>query len=104
MYALSGMFTYPQFRKKGYGMQILMAAKQYILQQDGDMIMIHSCLNGFYEKAGFEQMPKVITLVGSPKNPKKSNQSVFVLFLTEKGKKGRKDFESEPFYFGEDLW
>ena len=25
-------------------------------------------------------------------------------FLSEKGKQGRKDFETKPFYFGEDTW
>ncbi len=104
MYALSGMMTYPSFRKQGYGLKIVNVVKEYMLKQDGDFIMIHSKLKGFYEKAGFESMTKIRTLFGNPKKPKLSDQSVFALFLTEKGKRGRKDFESEPFYFGKELW
>lgn len=104
MYSLSGMMTYPQFRKQGYGLQILKKAKEYIFKQDGDFVMIHSRLKGFYEKVGFETLPKVITLVGDPKNPKDSGEKAFGIFLTEKGKRGRTDFETEPFYFGESLW
>lgn len=104
VYSLSGLFTYPQFRKQGYGRQILKAAKKYILNQDGDMIMIHSCLSGFYEKEGFEPMPKVVTLIGKPKSPEKYKETAFMIFLSQRGKAGRKDFESTPFYFGESMW
>lgn len=104
VYALSGMFTYPQFRNQKYGMKLLQAAKEYMLSQDGDLIMIHSKLQGFYEKAGFEPLPYVVTLVGDPNNPTKSDEKVFMLCITEKGKKGKVSFESTPFYFGEDLW
>jgi len=104
VYALSGMFTYPQFRKQGYGERILNAAKKYMLAQDGDMIIVHSTLQGFYEKAGFESMPHIVTLVGDPSNPTKSDEKVFMLCITEKGKNGKASFESAPFYFGEDMW
>lgn len=104
IYALSGMLTYPQFRKQGYAMKILNAAKEYMLSQDGDIIMIHSQLQGFYEKAGFEPMPHIVTLVGDPNNPTKSDEKVFMLCITQKGKKGKASFESTPFYFGEDMW
>lgn len=104
VYALSGMFTYPQFRKQQYGMTLLQAAKDYMLSQDGDIIMIHSTLEGYYEKAGFESMPHIVTLVGDPNNPTKSDEKVFMLCITEKGKKGKASFESKPFYFGEDMW
>jgi predicted acetyltransferase len=104
MYALSGMLTYPQFRKQGYGLKILKKATEYMLKQDGDFIMIHSKLKDFYEKAGFEPLPKVVTLVGNPHKPKNSGEKAFAIFITGKGKQGRKDFESEPFYFGESLW
>ena len=99
VYALSGMLTYPQFRKQGYGRKLVQAAKEYMLKIDADIIMVHTHLKGFYEKAGFEPLPKVITLFGDPQKPKQSEDSAFGLFLSDKGKQGRKDFESEPFYF-----
>ena len=104
VYALSGMFTYPQFRKQKYGMKLLQAAKEYMLSQDGDMIMVHSKLQGFYEKAGFEPMPHIVTLVGDPQKPETSEEKVFMLCITEKGKKGKASFAEKPFYFGESMW
>ena len=104
VYSLSGLFTYPQFRKRGFGRQILKAAKKYMLEQDGDIIMIHSRLSGFYEKEGFEPMSEVVTLIGNPESPEKYKETAFIIFLSEKGKSGRKDFESTPFYFGKSMW
>lgn len=104
MYALSGMFTYPQFRKRNYGSRILHAAMDYVLLSDADVVFIHSKLEGFYEKAGLMPNKKVRTLVGKKTDPVDSNEPVLTIFLSEKGKKGQRDFESQPFYFGEDLW
>lgn len=104
VYAPSGMMTYPQFRRQGYGLKLMRAAKEYMLTQDPDILLVHSGLTGFYEKLGFEPLPKVSTLVGNPNKPTISDEKAFGLFITDKGKRGRADFESQPFYFGEDLW
>lgn len=104
LYALSGMFTYPQFRGKQYGLQVLKAAVDYILHSDADLFFVHSKLKGFYEKVGLQLNPKVRTLIGAKDKPVDSKEPVFTMFLSEKGKKGQQNFESEPFYFGEDLW
>lgn len=104
MYGLSGVFTYPQFRNLGYGLQLVKAAKRYIDQSDGDVALMTSKLKGFYEKAGFEYMKHITLLEGIPEGYKKYNGNVYMLFLSEKGKSARSDFETKPIYFGETMW
>ena len=105
VYGLTGVFTYPAFRKQGYGLQLLKTAKKYIEEKsDADLVMFHSSTRGFYEKAGFIPMETIETLVGDPNNPKKSKDTAFMLFLSDKGKAAQKDFETQPVYFGEETW
>jgi GNAT superfamily N-acetyltransferase len=104
-YGLSGVFTYPAFRKQGYGLQLVQSAKDYIEQRgDADLVLFHSTVKGFYEQAGFERMDRLVTLVGDVDNPERSDETGFMLFLSEKGKRGRESFEKEPLYFGEKTW
>ena len=104
-YGLSGVFTYPAFRKQGYGLQLVRLAKDYIEQRgDTDIVLFHSTLKGFYEQAGFERMEHLVTLVGNSQNPERSDETGFMLFLSEKGKRGRNSFEKWPVYVGESIW
>jgi len=104
-YGLSGVFTYPAFRKQGYGLQLVRSAKDYIEQRrDADIVLFHSTLKGFYEQAGFERMERLVTHVGDPQNPGRSDETGFMLFLSEKGRRGRRGFERGPVYVGESIW
>lgn len=103
-YGLSGVFTHPYHRKKGYGQQVINEAKRYIERQDGDIILFVSCIIGLYEKLGFHRLETAKLLKGDPKNPGIDEETVFMLFLSDKGKEARQDFETTPIYFGEDLW
>lgn len=104
-YGVSGAFTYPAFRKQGYGLRPVQSAKDYIEQRgDADLVLIHSTLKGFYEQAGFERMDSLVTLVGDPQNPERSDETGFMLFVSEKGKRGRISFEKEPVYIGKTIW
>lgn len=104
-YGLSGVFTYPSFRNQGYGLQLVKSAKEYIeKQQDGDIVLFPSMQKGFYEKTGFILMEHAKLFEGNTKQPKEHNEQVFMLFLSEKGNEHRKDFETKPIYFGENVW
>jgi hypothetical protein len=59
---------------------------------------------GLYEKAGFIRMERIKTLYGDQNNPKTSPETAYMLFMSEKGKAGRKDFETKPIYFGDHTW
>ena len=85
-YGLTGVFTYPAFRKQGYGLQLVQSAKDYIERiGDADIVIFHSTVKRFYEQAGSERMGSLVTLVGDPHNPEKSDETAFMLFLSEKG-------------------
>lgn len=103
-YGLSGVFTYPSFRNQGYGLRVIKEGKNYIENQDGDLVLFTSIHKGFYEKAGFVRLDETKILEGSPEGPKEVAEHVFMLFLTEKGKTAREQFATKPIYFGEDIW
>lgn len=103
-YGLSGVFTYPSFRRQGHGSQLVKAANLYIDKSDGDITLFPSTQAGFYEKAGFRLMEKVKLLKGNPRQPEEVKENIFMLFLSDKGKKGRADFEAKPVYFEESTW
>jgi GNAT superfamily N-acetyltransferase len=104
-YGLTGVFTYPIFRKQGYGMQLVLSAKDYIQRQgDADIVIFHSTVKGFYEQAGFERVDDLVTFIGDSQNPKSSGETGFMLFLTEKGQRGRSSFEQGPLFFGDYTW
>jgi GNAT superfamily N-acetyltransferase len=104
-YGFTEVFTYPAFRKQGYGLQLIQSAKQYIEQrEDADLIIFHSSVSGFYERAGFEPMNGMVTLFGDPHNPGRSSEIGFMRFLSEKGQQGRESFAKGTLYFGDGTW
>jgi GNAT superfamily N-acetyltransferase len=106
VYSLTGVFTYPAFRKQGYGRQVVALATAYIDASDADVGMVHTHppTKEFYSMNGWIPMEKAVTLIGSKQNPIASEQILLMRFLSEKGKTGRATFESIPLYFGEDIW
>ena len=103
-YGLSGIFTYPNFRGEGYGVRIMKAGTEYIKKQNVDIGIFHCNpkLKDYYTKGGWIAMEhSPATLIGPKKALKKSNE-LMMMFLSEKGKKGRKSFEAKALYFGED--
>lgn len=103
-YGLSGVFTHPSFRKQGYGLQLVKEAKRYIENSDADITLFTSIHIGFYEKAGFIPMENAKIFEGNSKHPEEVRESVFMLFLSTKGREARKDFETKPIYFGKNIW
>lgn len=105
VYGLSGVLTYPAFRKQGYALRLVREVTVYIKQQgDADLVLLHSTLKGFYEKAGLERMENLVTLVGDPKQPEISDETAFGLFLSARAQQGRQAFETRPVYMGESIW
>jgi GNAT superfamily N-acetyltransferase len=104
-YGFTEVFTYPAWRRQGYGLQLIRVAREYIEQQaDADLIIFHSTVRGFYEQIGFESMDEMVTLVGDPSHPRKSTDIGFMCFVSEKGKQGREQFAKGTLYFGDETW
>jgi len=87
MYSLSGVFTLPQFRNQGYGLQLINLIKQFIETSDADIVLFPTKTRGFYEKAGFLRMENVSILYGDKNQPRQSDEMTYMLFLSKKGKK-----------------
>jgi aminoglycoside 2'-N-acetyltransferase I len=103
-YGLSGVFTYPTFRGRGFGKQVVEAGTQYIRGSDADLGMFwcQPRLKIFYAQCGWTPMEAATTLIGPKDAPVVSNELLMMLFLSGKGQKGRPALEREPIYFGED--
>jgi len=105
-YGLSGVFTYPGLRGQGYGRQVVDAGTKIIRASDADIGIFHCApsLEPFYAKSGWIPMPGTTTWVGPKSAPVVGDELLMMLFLSEKGWRGRPAFERELFYFGEYTW
>jgi GNAT superfamily N-acetyltransferase len=106
-YGLSSVFTYPAFRKRGYGRQVVDAATGYIARDpEADLALLFTDpgLSQFYERSGWEHTPDVTIMTGDPGNPQIYDAFTMMRFLSPKGKQARAKFEHEPVYFAEHGW
>ena len=105
-YGLSGVLTYPAFRRQGHGRQLVDAATAYIGRGDAD-IGLFTCapsLSGFYAGSGWIPMARTVLLGGPKCAPYPSEELSMMAFFSEKGNRGRTVFESLPIHFDDDLW
>ena len=106
-YGLSGVYTYPAFRRQGYGRRVVDAATDLIRASDADVGLFICApeLAGFYAASGWELMAGT-ELYGGPKAaPWREEEDVVMMgFVSEKGKRDRTRFEASPIYFDDDLW
>jgi GNAT superfamily N-acetyltransferase len=103
---LGSMMTFPAFRGKGYGGQVAQTATDYIRAEPAaDIALLWTEHEGFYSRYGWETLSGLTTLVGNPQAPEVRDDEIrMMLFLSEKGKQGRADFEHGTIYIGEDSW
>jgi predicted N-acetyltransferase YhbS len=99
---LANVLTYPPFRKEGHGARIVRAATDHIRASDADVaaLFCQSSLGPFYARAGWEAMQGCVTQIGPAESPRPLDALRMMLFLSEKGKAGRTDFEERPWYIG----
>jgi GNAT superfamily N-acetyltransferase len=105
-YGLSGVFTYPSLRRQGYGRQVVDAGTEIIRASDADIGIFHCApnLGAFYAASGWIPMAGVTSWVGPKSVPVVSDELMMMLFLSDRGQRGRPAFEREPLYFGEYTW
>jgi predicted GNAT family N-acyltransferase len=103
---LGSMMTFPAFRSKGYGGQVAKAATDTILSEpSADIALLWTEHEGFYSRYGWEALPGLITLVGNPQVPENRDDEIrMMLFVSERAKQRRADFEQGQIYIGEDSW
>lgn len=108
---LSSVFTYPQFRREGYGGRVLEAATRYIEASGADVAMLWCSpgLERFYARRGWVPTGGSETLEGDRDAPKPEDHGRYpvtrmMLFVSDRGRAARSAFESEPVYVGPDTW
>jgi predicted N-acetyltransferase YhbS len=99
VYGFGNMFTFPPYRREGYGRRVLQMATDYVRQSDVDLAILFCDpkLERYYAASGW-QATRTPTCVGTPAHSHIHDVLRMMLFLTDKGQQGRSDFETLPLY------
>ncbi len=107
-YGLSGVLTFPAFRKRGFGGQVIDAATALIREDPAaDVALLWTQPHNvhFYSEHGWQPMPNMITTTGDPSQPEVYIEEMrMMLFLSARGKQARASFEQGQVYVGEGTW
>lgn len=100
LYGLGNVFTFPPYRREGFGRQVVEAATRYILASTADVgaLFCGARLAPYYRASGWEAMEGATTRIGTPDNYETHDVLRMMLFVSEKGKRGQRAFMHEPFY------
>ena len=107
VYGLSSVYTFPVYRRKGLGSQVVRRATVELEQAgDGDLGLLFTMpeLEPFYRRAGWQAMPGMTCLIGDPARPVPYDAFVMMLFLSARGQRHRPAFERGRVYVGEHPW
>jgi predicted acetyltransferase len=103
---ISSALTYPAFRKRGYGSQVVQAATEYLKASDFDLALLWTDADkgDFYARWGWEYHPSIRAYAGDKSAPEVYDAFTLCLFLSERAKAQRAEFENYPLYIGEYGW
>jgi predicted acetyltransferase len=105
---LANVMTFPHWRKQGYGAQVVATATRIIRQSsEADIAMLWTAHTNvpFYNRAGWEAMAEMVTLIGDANKPHVyDEETAMMLFLSDKGKTNRALYEQGRVYVGEWTW
>jgi hypothetical protein len=100
IYAFGNMFTFPPYRKQGYGKQILKLASDFILKSDVDagILFCNTNVEAFYKS--FDWVTTRVPVRRGTVDDYEEHEGIktMILPVTRKGKQGRVDFDSHPLY------
>ncbi len=102
VYGFGNMFTFPPYRRRGYGRQVLDLATRYILASDVDLGMLFSApgIEPFYAAAGWEQLDSP-TYVGPPGQERLQQAAKMALWVSDAGRRAGDAFASAPLRIAE---
>ena len=104
---LSGVMTYPHFRRRGYGGQVVQAATNLITDALADIALLWTAGKNhhFYGQFGWQPLPNMVTLIGDRNKPEIfDDEGAMMLFISDKGIQGQASFENGSVYVGEEEW
>jgi predicted GNAT family N-acyltransferase len=93
------MFTFPPHRGEGHGHKLLRMATEMIRQSEVDLGILYcdNKLEPFYASEGWIT-PGSPTRFGNPSEYEDSDEQRMMIFVSDKGKQNRADFENLPVY------
>jgi predicted GNAT family N-acyltransferase len=97
LYCLGDVFTYPAFRKKGYGQQVVAAGTDLIRSDpEADLAILFTDpeLAAFYAESGWRHIPTLKAAVGDLAKPDPYDAFAMMLFLSPKAQQHRPDFDT----------
>ena len=107
VYGLSAVFTFPAYRREGYGRRIVDATTAYIRASDADVAMLF-CLPlriDFYRASGWLPMPTATIWTGQPDQPQAyTDETLMMLFVSDKGRRHQDVFARQPVHVGRYAW
>jgi predicted GNAT family N-acyltransferase len=98
LYCLGDVLTYPAFRKRGHGGEVVAAATRLIAEDpaaDAAILFTDPATTAFYAAHGWETMPTLTATFGHPVASDPSEGTAMMLFLSERAKRRRADFETQ---------
>lgn len=101
VYALGDVFTYPAFRKQGYGRQVVDAASR-LIQSDADadiaILFTDPVQERFYAAGGWETVTLTDVTIGDADSPEPHPYFSMMQFLSARARASRGNFETQPLY------
>jgi predicted acetyltransferase len=104
-YGLTGVFTYPSFRRQGCGGQVVAAGTGYISKSDADIAMLYcdESLKDFYARYGWIHLDQSVSYIEENTQPVRVDDEILMmLFISPKGQRGRAAFETRPIHLHSD--
>jgi hypothetical protein len=99
VYGFGNMLTFPPFAHQGWGGQVLQAATRFIQQSDVDIaaLFCDPGLDSYYAMQGWT-VAHSATRLGRPDLFEEYLPLRMMLFVSEKGRLHRAEFETQPMY------
>ena len=104
-FGLSGVMTYPAFRRQGFGRRVVRLGTDRMAEQGADIGLFNCApdLRGFYEAEGWEAMDSTRTLYGDPAQPRVSDELLMMRFFRLSTSE-QESFRETDLYVGSETW
>ena len=96
LYCLGDVLTYPAFRRRGHGGEVVGAATRLIRSDeaaDAAILFTDPATTRFYAAQGWEPVPALTATFGHPVAAERSEGTAMMLFLSGRAKARRAAFE-----------
>ena len=100
VYGFGNVFTFPPYRREGYGQQVMQAAAQYLDTSAVELTILFCppTLEAFYATSGWEACHDAETRIGTPEAYTLDHDLRMMRFISPQAKQARSEFLTHPLY------